>query len=72
MFRLSQDCSGEYGRSITLNEIVVMDHEQYREEPRVTVDPVWMKAFMGAHTYSRDGAVENIDGKTRFLADRVL
>ena len=72
LFRPSQDCSGEYGRSMTLNEIVVMDHEQYREEPRVTIDPVWMKGMVGTHTYGRAGAVEIIDGKTRLPADRVL
>jgi hypothetical protein len=72
LFRPSQDCSGEYGRSMTLNEIVVLDQEQYREEPRVTVDPVWMKGLVGTHTYSRAGAVEMIDGKTRIPADRVL
>jgi hypothetical protein len=72
LFRPSQDCSGEYGRSMTLNEIVVMDEEQYREEPRVTLDPVWMKGLVGTHTYSRAGAVEVIDGKTRIPADQVL
>jgi hypothetical protein len=72
LFRPSQDCSGEYGRAVTLNEIVVIDHEQYREEPRVTVDPNWMKDLVGMHTYSRAGAVEIIDGKTRLPADQVL
>jgi len=72
LFRPSQDCSGEYGRSMTLNEIVVMDHEHYREEPRVTIDPVWMKDLVGTHTYGRAGAVEIIDGKTRLPADQVL
>jgi folate-dependent phosphoribosylglycinamide formyltransferase PurN len=72
LFRPSQDCSGEYGRSMTLNEIVVMDHEQYREEPRVIIDAVWMKDLVGTHTYGRAGAVEIIDGKTRLPADRIL
>ncbi len=57
---------------MTLNEIVVMDHEHYREEPRVTVDPVWMKDLVGTHTYGCAGAVEVIDGKTRLPAHRVL
>jgi hypothetical protein len=71
LFRPSQDGSGEYGRSMIFNEIVVMDHEQYREEPRVTLDPARMKDLVGMHTYSRAGAVEIIDGKTRLPADRV-
>jgi hypothetical protein len=72
LFRPSQDCSGEYGRSMTLNEILVLDQEQYREEPHVTVDPVWMKDLVGTHTYGRAGAVEIIDGNTRIPADQVL
>ena len=57
---------------MTLNEIVVMDHEQYREEPRVTVDPVWMKDLVGTHTYGRAGAVEVIDGKTLLRKNQIL
>ncbi|MSV29835.1 MAG: hypothetical protein EXQ52_13980 [Bryobacterales bacterium] len=72
LYRPSQDCSGEYGRSMTLNEIVLMDSEHYREEPRVTVEPGWMKDLVGTHTYGRAGAVEIIDGKTRLPVDQVL
>ena len=72
LYRPSQDCSGEYGRSMTLNEVVVMDREHYREEPRVTLDPMWMKGLVGTHTYSRAGTVEVIDGKTQVPADQVL
>ncbi|MBI3372853.1 MAG: hypothetical protein HY017_13995 [Betaproteobacteria bacterium] len=72
LFRPSQDCSGEYGRRMILNEIIVMNHEHYREESRVTVEPAWMKDLVGTHTYSRAGAVEVIDGKTNLPANRVL
>jgi hypothetical protein len=72
LFRPSQDCSGEYGRSVTLNEIVVMDLEFYREEPRVMLQPGWMKGLVGTHTYNRAGAVEVIDGKMRVPAEQVL
>jgi hypothetical protein len=63
LFRPSQDCTGEYGRRMTLNEIVVMNHEEYREEPRVTFDPVGANGLVGTHTYSRSGDVEVIDAK---------
>jgi hypothetical protein len=72
LLRPSQDCSGEYGRSLTLNEIVVLDAEHYREEPRVTVEPTWMSSLVGTHTYGRAGAIEIIDGKTRRPGSRVL
>jgi hypothetical protein len=72
LYRPSQDDSGEYGRSITLNEVVVMDRDHYREEPRVVVNPIPQKGFVGTHTYGRAGAVEIIDGKMRLPAKRVL
>ena len=31
LIRPSQDCSGNYGRSFTLNEILVLNREEYRE-----------------------------------------
>lgn len=72
LLRPSQDCSGEYGRSMTLNEIVVLDAEHYREEPRVTVEPSSMESLVGVHTYARAGPVEIIDGKSRRPGTRVL
>jgi hypothetical protein len=72
LFRPSQDCSGAYGRSMILNEIVALDHAHYREVPRVTMNTVWMTGLVGTHTYSRAGAVEIIDGKTHLPAARVL
>jgi len=71
LFRPSQDGSGEYGRSMILNEIVKLDHGQYREVPRMTVDPTLMKELTGTHTYGLSGAIEFIDGKARLLANRV-
>ena len=65
LFRPSQDDSGEYGRSITLNEILVLDRERYREEPRSKIIPATMKDLVGTHTYGIAGDVEFIDGKTR-------
>jgi hypothetical protein len=72
LFRPSQDCSGHYGRSFTLNEIVVMDRNRYHETPRVTVDPDWSAGLVGTHTYSHAGQVEIIDGCARLPVGRVL
>jgi hypothetical protein len=72
LYRPSQDCSGEYGRSMTLNAITVLDRESYREEPRLTVDPGSMRDLVGTHTYNRAGSVEVIDGKARMPVKRVL
>jgi hypothetical protein len=72
LFRPSQESDAEYGRSFTLNEIVVLNRQNYREEPRVTVGPVWTKGLTGTHTYSRCGDIEIIDGKAPVSATEVL
>lgn len=73
LYRPSQDGRGEYGRSTILNEIVVLDAQQYREVPAVVVEPSLMGTWLaGTHTYSRSGSVELIDGKMRMPAAHVL
>lgn len=71
LFRPSQDCSGHYGRSFTLNEIVVLDADHYEERACVTVDPIWAPGLVGTHTYSHIGQVEVIDGCVPLPATRV-
>ena len=61
-FRPSQDGSRGYGWSFTLNEIVTLTPEEYRERPTLTVDPSWSPGLIGTHTYGRCGAVEIVDG----------
>ena len=60
LIRPSQDCSGNYGRSFTLNEILVLNREEYRERPYCTVEAP--KEMIGTHTYSRLDDIEAIDG----------
>jgi hypothetical protein len=71
LFRPSQDCSGRYGSSFTLNEIVLLDPERYEERPGLTVMPDWAPNLVATHTYSQSGTVEVIDGCTRIAAERV-
>jgi hypothetical protein len=71
VLRPSQDCSGHYGRSFTLNEIVALDGERYEETPCVTVDPIWAPGLVGTHSYSHIGQVEVIDGCMPLPAARV-
>jgi hypothetical protein len=61
-FRPSQDGSIGYGHSFTLNEIVTLNPEEYRERPALTVDPSWAKGLIGTHTYNQSGAIEIVDG----------
>ena len=61
LFRPSQDCSGLYGRSFTLNEMTRLTAEAYEERPGVTVEPP--PGFIGTHTYAKHDDLEMIDGK---------
>lgn len=63
LIRPSQDCSGEYGRSFTLNEIVVLNQQEYRERPYLTVTAP--DGMIGTHTYSQLGNIEVSDGCKR-------
>lgn len=60
LFRPSQDCSASYGQSLTLNEILVLNEQEYRERPCVTVEAP--PGMTGTHTYARLDDVETIDG----------
>lgn len=52
IYRPSQDCSGRYGNSIDLNQILVLNCENYKEKRILKIKPDWEKAFKGTHTYN--------------------
>ena len=72
LFRPSQDCSGNYGRRCTLNEIVVLNEREYRERPRIAVVAEGIPGILGTHTYSRLAQLEVIDGYTLASVRRLL
>ena len=70
LFRPSQDCSGNYGRSFALNEILVLNRDEYRERVVRTVDAP--KGMTGTHTYARLDGLEVVDGCAQLPFWRVL
>jgi hypothetical protein len=60
LMRPSQDCSGNYGRSFTFNEILVLNEHAYAERPCVTVEAP--RGMIGTHTYGQLDELEIIDG----------
>ena len=62
LFRVSQDCRSEYGRSFSLNEITVLNESVYEERKAGTLTPDRIPGAIGTHTYSRAGEWEAIDG----------
>jgi hypothetical protein len=62
LFRVSQDCSREYGRAFRFNEVVALDQGKYEEREIAEVEPVFEPGMIGTHTYTRAGQWEAIDG----------
>jgi hypothetical protein len=72
LVRPSQNCSGIYGRNLTLNRITELTRETYSEHPLLTIEPDAASAINGIHTYNWCGLVELIDGQTKMPLKSVL
>jgi hypothetical protein len=72
LVRPSQNCSGLYGRDLSLNQITELTKERYAERRLLTLEPDPSSAINGIHTYNWCGKVELIDGQTTTSVKRVL
>lgn len=72
LVRPSQDCSGLYGRTLALNEIIELTKLRYAERHMMTIEPGLCQGVCGIHTYNWCGNVELIDGQTKTSLKRVL
>jgi len=70
LIRPSQDCSGRYGRSFTLNEIEILTRNEFQERAVVTVEAP--SGMVGTHTYARLGDMEVMDGCAELPFYRVM
>lgn len=61
IFRPSQNCSGNYGNSFDLNEVLVLSKTEYIERKAISVKPDWDKKLRATHTYSEEGQFTIID-----------
>lgn len=61
IFRPSQNCSGNYGNSFDLNEVLVLSKTEYIERKTISVKPNWDKKLRATHTYSKEGQFTIID-----------
>jgi len=59
--RPSQDCSGSYGNSFDINQIVILTETDYMEKNIIKVKPDWKKSLRGTHTYNSDNGFTIID-----------
>ena len=72
LIRLSQDCSGSYGRLIVFNEIMVLNEREYSEHPGAVLDTRGVRNMIGTHSYGRVNEVVVVDGCVTLPAKRVL
>jgi len=61
LYRPSQDCSGRYGNSFDINQIIALSEFDYKEEKVIKVKPDWDKKLKGVHTFNSDGDFTIID-----------
>lgn len=70
IYRPSQDCSGRYGNSFDINEIVTLTPDYYEEKQSTKVRPDWDTTLKGAHTYNNHEGFTIIDAyklRRRFI-----
>jgi len=62
LFRISQNCAGAYGKSITLHEVVILNEYEYLEKDVSELLPQWNKHITRIHTLSFAKGLTVIDG----------
>ncbi len=61
IYRPSQNCSKRYGYGFNINEVTVLDENNYSEELVSSVTPDWDKKIVATHTFNREGKLHIID-----------
>ena len=69
LVRPAQDCSHTYGGAVTLNRVIAMTREHYREEVIARVEPDAGSAWPdGVHTFAGVGSLTIVDAKREFFS----
>ncbi len=61
LYRPSQDCSGKYGQSISINRVDTLDEHDYHETPVERIEPGWEPNIMCVHTLGGTGRLHVVD-----------
>ncbi len=61
VYRPAQDSSGRYGYAISINRLVQLDDEGFREEHVSSILPKWDKDLLATHTISIAGDLTVVD-----------
>jgi hypothetical protein len=61
LYRPAQDCSGEYGQALRIQEIQTLSETQYAESQVAKLQPTWSAKIKCLHTFSQAGQLTAID-----------
>jgi hypothetical protein len=61
VYRPAQDSSGRYGYAISINRILQLDHDEFREEQVSNILPNWSENLLATHTISIAGDLTVVD-----------
>ncbi len=62
LYRPSQNCSGHYGYGLKINEIKIINENEYKEITIDTIEPDWDINLKGVHTFNNEKKLSLIDG----------
>ncbi len=65
IIRPAQNCSERYGYGLTINEIKVLNEQEYEEVTLESIEPNWEKKLLATHTLNHSGSLTVIDGIRR-------
>jgi len=72
LYRPAQDSSKSYGGALTINRIVSLTLDEFREEPAVHLEPFRDSPYPhGVHTLSAAGSITVLDGKRMAFLPRL-
>ena len=67
IYRPSQNCSKHYGRGCKINQIVVLNENEYQEKEVSSIESSWDRNIEGVHTFNNNNRLTVIDGRLRRL-----
>ena len=65
IIRPAQNCSGHYGYGMNMNEILILNEEEYKEISIEIIEPDWDKNAISTHTFNHLNGLTVIDAKYR-------
>ena len=65
LYRPAQDCSKHYGYAMTINRVLRLGTDEYREEAVSKILPRWRKGLVSTHTLNTCDELTVIDCQFR-------